>query len=90
MISKKIWSDSENSLIFTLILKPVFALVSINMILLSRDLASPSSIETCLFKYQNDIISLTSNTDKKNCMNVTKNIKKENIMITKMIITKRF
>nr|AFK41449.1 unknown [Medicago truncatula] len=32
-----------------LILNPAFALVSINMIPLSRDLASPSSIETCLF-----------------------------------------
>ena len=43
----------QNSLIFTLILKPALALVSMNMIPNSRDFASPSSIETCLFKYQN-------------------------------------
>ena len=32
----------------TLILNPAFALVSMNMTPKSRDLASPSSIETCL------------------------------------------
>ena len=41
---------------FTLILNPAFALVSINMIPNSRDLASPSSIDTCLFDHQNNII----------------------------------
>lgn len=33
----------------TLILNPAFALVSINITPNSRDLESPSSIETCLF-----------------------------------------
>ena len=32
----------------TLMLKPAFALVSMNMTLNSRALASPSSIDTCL------------------------------------------
>lgn len=36
----------------TLILNPAFALVSINITPNSRDLESPSSIETCLFDQQ--------------------------------------
>jgi hypothetical protein len=38
--------------IFTLILNPALALVSMNMTPNSRDLESPSSIETCLFDQQ--------------------------------------
>lgn len=34
---------------YTFILKPAFALVSINITLSSRALASPSSMETCLW-----------------------------------------
>jgi hypothetical protein len=38
----------------TFILKPAFALVSINMTLRSRALASPSSIDTCLSNQPQD------------------------------------
>jgi len=41
-------------------LKPAFALVSMNMIPNSRDFASPSSIETCLFQYQNGFVKKIS------------------------------
>jgi len=47
-IGKKINLKNYDPLILTLILKPAFALVSTNMIPNSFDLASPSSIETCL------------------------------------------
>ena len=40
----------------TLILNPALALVSMNMTPKSRDLASPSSIDTCLFDYQKNIV----------------------------------
>ena len=42
---KYLWHRRER---FTFILKPAFALASINMTFSSRDFASPSSVETCL------------------------------------------
>lgn len=47
-------------------MKPAFALVSMNMIPNSRDFASPSSIETCLFQYQNGFVKKISDGEIKN------------------------
>jgi hypothetical protein len=48
----------------TFMLKPALALVSINMTLSSRALASPSSMETCLWNHvQENMVSKTGDTD---------------------------
>ena len=44
-IITQIWQKKRR---LTFILKPALALASINMTFSSRDLASPSSVETCL------------------------------------------